>query len=101
MGERERVVMEPDPTIQHCGWTGSGMQVEQSDQVRWVKMMNTTFRARSTVWMGEIQVKHRQFDERMGGVMELGQMQFDGRTREVMAGNVASWLRPTVWVKEI
>ena len=36
-----------------------------------VKMMNTTVRARSTIWVGEMQVGHKQFDERMGGVMEL------------------------------
>ena len=45
---------EPDPTVQHCGWTRSRMQVGQSDQVGRVKVVNTEVRARSIVWVGEI-----------------------------------------------
>ena len=49
-----------------------------------VKVMNIAIQARSMVCMGgEMQVEHKQFGERMGGVMELGQMQFRGRTGEV------------------
>ena len=46
--------------------------------------------------MGEIQVGHRQFCRRMGGVMELGKMQFDKRTRKVMAGNAVGRVRSAV-----
>ena len=37
-----------------------------------VKMMNTTVWARSMIWVGQMQVGHNQFNERMGAVMELG-----------------------------
>ena len=33
---------------------------------------NVAGRARSAVWVGEIQVGHRQCSERIGGVMEIG-----------------------------
>ena len=46
----------------------SEMQVGQIDQVRWVK--DTTGRVRLAVGVGEIQVGHRKFGGRMGGVME-------------------------------
>ena len=51
-------------------------------------MMNIAGQVRSTVWVGEIQVRHKQFRERMGGVMELGDMQFGGRKCEVTKGGM-------------
>ena len=83
MGERKRVGKESDLIIQHYGWMGLGMQVGQSDQVGWVKVKNTVVRARSTIWVGEIQVEHRQFSKRI---------------REVMVGNAAGRVRSEVRV---
>ena len=37
----ERVGKESDPIVQHYGWTGSRMQVDSSDQFKWVKVKNT------------------------------------------------------------
>ena len=50
------------------------------------------------VWVGEIQVGHRKFGERMDGVMELEQIQFDGRIYEVIVVNAAGRVRSVVRV---
>ena len=50
------------------------------------------------VWVREIQVGHRKFDERMDGVMELEKMQFKGRIYEVIVGNAVGRARSAVRV---
>ena len=65
--------------------------------------MNTAGWVRSVVWVGGIQVEHKQFGGRIGGVMELGQMQCDERTCKVMGGGVGNATvqgRSTIWVGE-
>ena len=63
-------------------------------------MMNITIRVRSMVWVGEMQVGHKQFGRRMGWVMELRQMHFGGRTGGVTrGGNIVVKGRSPVWVR--